>query len=357
MTEHRAYHDRDRGGRVVGRREAVRRLGVDGAVWKAADRRFPVRIPRSWFDRIRQADDPLGRQALPDASELVDDPGDLPDPVGEQAHRPVPWVVRKHDDRVLLLLTRRCHLYCRYCFRRDQHGGPEEPTPAELERAIDYARQSGAREVILSGGDPLMLRDERLLGVIDALRPAVPVVRIHTRAPITAPERVTPALLEGLRARTPIWVVVHVNHARELSEPVRAALVALVDAGVPVLNQAVLLRGVNDDASVLARLCEELVALRVFPYYLHHTDPAPGNAAFRVEIERGLAIWRELAGRVSGVALPRYMIDPPDGSGKIPVEEWVRRAGTARSTDSWGAPKPTAEERWPPAEPLAGTTT
>ena len=218
---------------------------------------------------------------------------------------------------MLLLLTKRCHVYCRYCFRRDHSPGEgEDPTPAEWDAMFTYARRSGAREAILSGGDPLAISDTRLMNAIDALRPEVPVIRIHTRAPITFPQRVTPHLVSSLRARAPVWVVVHANHSVELSQPVREALARLVDAGLPVLNQAVLLRGVNDSAEVLAELSESLVSLRVFPYYLHATDAAPGNAAFRVPLAEGKRIHEALRQRVSGIALPNFVIDPPDGSGK-----------------------------------------
>jgi lysine 2,3-aminomutase len=195
---------------------------------------------------------------------------------------------------------------------------------------LAYAAQSGAREAILSGGDPLAITDTRLFEAIDALRPAIPVIRVHTRAPITYPRRVTAALAEGLAARGPVWVLVHANHPAELTPDVERALGTLVDAGLPVLNQAVLLAGINDDPDVLAALSERLVALRVFPYYLHHTDAAEGNAAFRVDPERGLAIHRALRARTSGIGLPAYVVDLPDGSGKIPVEEWLARRAEGR---------------------------
>lgn len=301
----------------MGRAEALRRFPALVSAWDAAAARFPVRLPRAWVDAGHPA---LLRQALPSAEELVPDPGDLEDPVGDALRSPIPWVVHKHPDRVLLLLTKQCHLYCRYCFRRNHRPGEgEQPTEAEWAAMLDYAAGSGAREVILSGGDPLALPDRRLFAAIDHLRPHVPVIRVHSRSPITWPRRVTAELVAGLRARAPVWVVVHTNHPAELTEEVREALARLVDAGLPVLNQAVLLAGVNDDVDTLVTLCEELVALRVFPYYLHHPDPAPGNAHFRVSAERGLALHEALRGRVSGLALPAYVLDPADGSGKRPV--------------------------------------
>lgn len=312
---------------MVGPRELSARFPELGRELLAqADALFPVRVTRSWLARVRAADDPLGRQALPQPAELLPDAQDRPDPVGEGMRSPVPWVVQKHGDRALLLLTRRCHLYCRYCFRRAPHEA-EDPTEPELERALAWIAASGVRELILSGGDPLAVSDRRLFAVLDRVRPAIPVVRIHTRAPITSPGRVGAALVEGLRARAPVWIIVHCNHPDELSADVDAALARMVDAGLPVLNQAVLLAGVNDDAATLAALFEALVARRVFPYYLHHPDHAPGNAAFRLAPERGLALYREVAARVSGLALPRYVIDPPDGRGKLDVAEWVAAGG------------------------------
>jgi lysine 2,3-aminomutase len=187
---------------------------------------------------------------------------------------------------------------------------------------VEFVRHSGAREVILSGGDPLALSDRKLLEWVDALRRWVPVVRIHTRAPITQPSRVTPELVSALAQRNPTWIFVHANHPAELGQPVREAIARLVDAGLPVLNQAVLLRGVNDQVETLVDLCTALVQCRVKPYYLHQTDPVPGNAALRVEPSRGLALHRALAQRVSGLALPRYVVDLEDGSGKVDVADW-----------------------------------
>lgn len=308
------------GARVVGRPEWLAVRPDLEPVWHAADAAFPVRVTRSFAQRIDPSNprDPLALQVLPDPRELIEDQEDLDDPVGDAAMSPVPWVVRKHADRVLLLLTKRCHLYCRYCFRRNHRPGEaEDPTADELETALRYIEAAAPEEVILSGGDPLAVRDQRLFSVIDRVRAVSPVVRIHTRAPVTEPSRVTDALVRGLRERAPIWLIIHCNHVNELSTSVDEALARLVDAGVPVLNQAVLLRGVNDDADTLADLSQSLVRRRVFPYYLHHTDHARGNAYLRVSRERGAELYRQLQQRVSGISLPRYVVDPPSGTGKV----------------------------------------
>ena len=332
------YHDKSnqpRRGPVVGRREVLEVRPDLAEVWTGADAAFPVRLTRSWWERMDPSDpsDPLALtdahpgnsclQALPDPRELESHPGDLQDPVGDAACSPMPWVVHKYPSRVLLLVTKRCHLYCRYCFRRDHRPSErEDPTPEEWQAALAYARKSGASEVILSGGDPLAVRDRTLLDAIDRLRPEIPVIRIHTRAPITRPDRVTEALVQGLAERRPVWVVVHINHPRELNADVDAALARFVDAGLPVLNQSVLLRGVNDRVEVLQALFEALVERGIRPYYLHHPDRAAGNAHLRVSTQEGLVLHAELARRVSGVALPRYVIDPPEGSGKIDVDHY-----------------------------------
>jgi len=320
-------HSASAAGAVVGRPEVLERVPwADPQVWQRANARFPVRVPRGWLDAAdpTNPDDPLLRQAIPVAAELQPHPGDRPDPVGDRACSPVPWVVQKHPDRVLLLVTKRCHLYCRYCFRRDHDpGASQDPSAVELERALAWCERSGAQEAILSGGDPLALADPKLLAIGRRLRAQIPVLRVHTRAPITWPQRVSDRLAQGLAELGSTWVVVHCNHPRELTAPVRRALDTLVDAGVPLLNQAVLLRGVNDSTDVLTELSQALVRLRVLPYYLHHTDAVPGNAHLRVPAARGLALHRALASRVSGVALPAYVVDLPDGSGKMPVAQAV----------------------------------
>ena len=287
--------------------------------WKQADSQFPVRITRSWFDRIQNPHDPLGKQVFPQPAERkgVELQDGLQNPVGEQDKMPVPFVVRKHDNRLLLLVSRKCHLHCRYCFRRTLDD-LVEPTSDELDRAIDYVLQSGVEEVILSGGDPLFLPDDKLGAIIGRLS-TIPTLRIHTRAPITFPSRVRPKLFDALRQHPNVWVIIHCNHKQELSADVRRALQEIRLAHIPLLNQSVLLKGVNDDPHTLAELSRELVRMGIFPYYLHHTDKVVGAEDFYVTIEEGQRIVQKLETLVSGIALPKYVIDLPDGSGKIPV--------------------------------------
>lgn len=324
-----AYHDGEgASGRlspVVGRPEVLRHRPELTEAWPAADAAFPVRVTRSFWSRANLDDpnDPLLRQVLPDPAELLPDLDGLTDPVGDSACSPIPWVIHKYPRRILLLVTKRCHLYCRYCFRRThQPGEREDPSPDEWEAALRYVELHRPAEVILSGGDPLAVRDDHLLATLERVGAVSPVLRLHTRAPITRPDRVTEDLVRGLAAfaqRKGLWVLVHCNHPRELSDEVSAALARLVDAGVPVLNQAVLLRGVNDRAEVQVELCEALTRRRVFPYYLHLTDRVKGNAHFRVGADEARALYAEMRRALSGLALPRLVVDPPDGSGKRDV--------------------------------------
>ena len=289
--------------------------------WKKADAQFPIRITRSWYNRIQSPDDPLAKQVFPQSSEFVSSSTGLINPVGEQDKMPIPFVVQKHSNRLLLLVSRKCHLHCRYCFRRTLDD-LLEPTKEELDTAIDYILQSGVEEVILSGGDPLFLNDERLGGILERLK-SIPTLRIHTRAPITYPSRVQHKLISALHKHPNVWVIVHCNHPQELNEKVVEGLSLLKSSGIPLLNQSVLLRGVNDNVDTLAQLSRVLIRNGVFPYYLHHTDRVQGAEDFYVSAEEGLKITQELETLISGMALPKYIVDLPDGSGKIPVERWV----------------------------------
>lgn len=309
-------------------RVAARRLGVDPADWTAPAKAFPVRWPAGYLELAVSSDgEPIRRMGMPSASELVPDAGDLADPVGERTLSQHPFVVRKHRDRAILLVTSRCHFYCRFCFRRSfPDGGHRDPGARELTQAIAWiAAEPEIGEVILSGGDPLTLADaevERILAQLAAI-PHVRSLRLHTRAPVHFPERITPALARLLARGSPLWVVTHFNHAVELTTASRRALDRLRRAGLPLLNQSVLLAGVNDDPRLLRELCRELYGALVKPYYLHHPDRVPGSARFRVTIRRGLELVAGLRAGLPGAAVPEYVIDLPDGSGKVAVASLI----------------------------------
>jgi lysine 2,3-aminomutase len=266
--------------------------------------------------------DGVRRQFLPQAAELDVRPEELADPIGDDVHRPVPGLTHRYPDRVILHATQTCEVYCRFCFRRETVGDAGALAEAEFLRVLDYLRDHPqVWEVILTGGDPMVLSARRLGDMLARLSaiPSVQVIRFHTRIPVVAPEKVTDALVAALDVRPAVWVVVHTNHADEITEGAAEALRRLVRAGVPVLSQTVLLRGVNDDPDTLERLFRALIAHRVKPYYLHHPDLAKGTAHFRVPLARGQAIMAALRGRISGTALPTYVLDIPGGHGKVPV--------------------------------------
>lgn len=266
---------------------------------------------------------PMRRQALPTASEFAVADFEREDPLAEDAAQPVPGIVHRYPDRVLFLVTHECAFYCRYCTRRRIVGDKEAISTRMLDRAIDYVRATTTvRDVLLSGGDPLGVPDARLEYIIAALRRIehVEIIRIGTRMPVVMPQRITPALVEMLRRYHPIWLNTHFNHPFELApEATRAGLIRLVDAGIPVGNQTVLLRGINDCPVVIRKLMHELVKLRCRPYYLYNCDLAEGLSHFRTTTRRGLEIMESLVGHTSGFAIPTYVVDAPDGGGKIPL--------------------------------------
>lgn len=266
--------------------------------------------------------DGVRRQFVPDTAELDLRPEELADPIGDDVHRPVPGLTHRYPDRVILHATQTCEVYCRFCFRRETVGEAGALAEAEFARVLDYLRDHPqVWEVILTGGDPMVLSARRLADMLARLSaiPSVQVIRFHTRIPVVAPEKVTDALVAALEVRPAVWVVVHTNHADEITPDAAAALRRLVRAGVPVLSQTVLLAGVNDDPDTLERLFRTLIAHRVKPYYLHHPDLARGTAHFRLPLARGQAIMAALRGRISGTALPTYVLDIPGGHGKVPV--------------------------------------
>jgi lysine 2,3-aminomutase len=270
------------------------------------------------------ADDPLAAQFVPDARELMMQDSELPDPIGDDAFSPVRGIVHRHADRVLLKPVHVCAVYCRFCFRRDRLGanGEGHLSPAELERALDYIRaDANIWEVILTGGDPLMLSPRKLSQIIQALDAIehVKVIRIHTRIPVVSPARVDAAMVAALGARKAVYVVLHANHVREMTGAARAAVARLVSAGIPMLSQSVLLRGVNDNADALRDLLRCFVENRIKPYYLHHGDLARGTGHFRTTLAEGQSLMRSLRRDVSGMCLPHYVLDIPGGHGKVPV--------------------------------------
>lgn len=288
-------------------------------------RRFAVSITPAVLEAIAEAGQPDGiaRQYVPAVAELAQCDDERPDPIGDQHFSPLPGIVHRYPDRALLKPLHVCPVYCRFCFRREVVGpGSQALTEAELDAALGYIRDHPQIwEVILTGGDPLMLSPRRLGAIMDRLDGIdhVGVVRLHTRVPVADPERVDETAITALKRRTPVWVAIHVNHPDELTTAARRACAALADAGLPLLSQSVLLKGVNDDAAVLTRLFRALVALRIKPYYLHHPDLARGTGHFRPEIADGQALVAALRGRVSGLCQPTYVLDIPGGFGKVPI--------------------------------------
>ena len=270
-------------------------------------------------------DDPIARQFIPDPRELERQPQERDDPIGDDVHAPVEGIVHRYPDRVLLKLLHTCPVYCRFCFRRESvgEGGSNILSPAALAAALDYIR-GDARiwEVILTGGDPLSLSPRRLRAVMEQIGGIdhVKIVRVHTRVPVADPARIGQELIGVLKAcGKTVYVALHANHPRELTQAARAACARLVDAGIPMLSQSVLLRGVNDSVETLAALMRAFVEIRIKPYYLHHADLAPGTSHLRTTIEEGQALMRSLRGHVSGLCVPEYMLDIPGGFGKSPI--------------------------------------
>src|SRR6266436_2485850 len=270
-------------------------------------------------------DDPIARQFIPRAEELVAQPGESADPIGDHAHSPVAGIVHRYPDRVLFKLVHVCAVYCRFCFRREMVGPGKGTALSQgaYDNALAYIRaHSEIWEVILTGGDPLMLSPRRLaeimadIATIDHVR----IIRIHTRVPVADPARISGEMIAALKVEgATTWVALHANHARELTDKARTACAGIVDAGIPMVSQSVLLRGVNDNAEALEALMRAFVECRIKPYYLHHGDLAPGTAHLRTTLAHGQELMRRLRGRVSGLCQPDYVLDIPGGHGKSPV--------------------------------------
>ena len=307
-----------------------RRAGIE-----AVAARYALALTGDIAELIDATDpsDPIARQFIPDEAELERGPEEMSDPIGDGLHSPVKGIVHRYPDRVLLKPVHVCAAYCRFCFRREVVGSARALSRADLEAAIAYIRaHCEVWEVILTGGDPLVLSPRRLQKLMHALAEIehVKVIRVHTRLPVVEPSRVTAALVRVLKASgKATYVVLHTNHARELTPKARAACARLIDAGIPMLSQSVLLRGVNDDAAALGELMRALVECRIKPYYLHHGDLAPGTAHWRTSIGEGQALMRALHGRLSGLCQPTYVLDIPGGHGKSPIgPNYLARAGS-----------------------------
>jgi lysine 2,3-aminomutase len=327
------------------RLDDVRRVAAD----------FAVAITAGVAELIDIADsrDPIAGQFVPSAAELVTAPDERADPIGDERWSPVPGIVHRYPDRVLLKPILLCPVYCRFCFRREAVGKEEAVLdPQALERAYGYIRERPEIwEVIVTGGDPFLLAPRRIAEIVRALDavPHLGVIRFHTRIPVVDPDRVSPKLVSALTAQKAVYVVIHANHPRELTPPVRAAVLQLTRAGIPVLSQTVLLRGVNDDAAVLEALFRALVAMRVKPYYLHHADLARGTSRFRTGIEVGQQLVRSLRGRISGLCQPTYVLDIPGGYGKVPLAPGA--ATPNGKAEGWMIRDSTGAEHLYPADP------
>ena len=287
--------------------------------------RFIMGIPPYWAV-LMDPDDPtcpIRRQAVPTEDEYKLSPNDMIDPLGEDSHMPVPGLVHRYPDRVLLLVVEVCSMYCRFCTRSRVVGTTAGYSrPANIDTAIDYIRaHRKVRDVLISGGDPLTLSDDRLDEVLTKLKaiPHVEFVRIGTRNPVTLPYRVTESLCNVLKKHKPVWMSLHFNHPREVTEPVKRACGMLADAGVPLGSQTVLMRGINDRPAIMKKLFHELLKIRVRPYYIYQCDPVKGTAHFRTPVAAGLAVIEKLRGHTTGYAVPTFVVDGPGGGGKIPL--------------------------------------
>ncbi|MGL4309666.1 MAG: lysine-2,3-aminomutase-like protein [Paracoccaceae bacterium] len=283
---------------------------------------FRIRLSPAMRGAIANPDDPVARQFLPTAAERSIGPEELHDPIGDRTHEIAPGLTHRYPDRAILAVTQACEVYCRFCFRRETVGASGPLPETQLAQALDaIARTPAIREIILTGGDPFSLSSRRIADIVTRLAAIkhVEVLRVHTRVPVVAPDRITTALVDALNLHPAPWVVIHTNHAQELTPAALEALSRLNRAGIPLLSQTVLLRGVNDSADALETLFRALIRARVKPYYLHHCDLARGAGHFRTTIAEGQAIMAELKRRLSGTALPTYVLDIPGGHGKVPI--------------------------------------
>ncbi|MEE8432127.1 MAG: KamA family radical SAM protein [Candidatus Desulfatibia sp.] len=296
--------------------------------------RYPLRINPYYLSLIEKPHDPIWRQVMPDIAEINDQHG-WEDPLSENDHSPVSNLIHRYPDRVVLLVSSQCAVYCRYCMRKRKVGKSFSITAETIEAGIGYIRDHVAvRDVILSGGDPLLLDDNDLCHILENIRriPHVEIIRIHTRAPCTLPQRITRNLSQMMKAFHPLYINVHINHLDEITDQAALACNLLADAGIPLGCQTVLLKGVNDDPGVMKSLMQKLLTIRVKPYYLHHPDLVRGTQHFQTTPDVGLSIMGALRGHTSGLCFPHYVVDLPGGGGKIPLHaEYV----VEKRPDKW----------------------
>jgi len=307
---------------IVSAEQLQRYFHFDRTGLQTVTSRYPMRINPYYLSLIRAENDPIWRQAVPHVKEIQDDPFS-DDPLAEEAQAAVPNLVHRYPDRVLFLVSDRCAMFCRYCMRRRRVGGRRRISAETIARGLDYIRRHNAiRDVILSGGDPLLLEDDAIEPILRQLYAIehVEIIRIHTRVPCTLPQRVTRPLAEMIRRYHPVYISTHFNHPREITAVSAEACRILADAGIPLGCQSVLLKGVNDHADVLTDLFRKLLQIRVRPYYLHQADLVKGTGHFRTSIQAGLTILKTLRARLPSLALPAFMVDLPGGAGKVPLQ-------------------------------------
>ncbi len=312
-------------------KDLVERFGFDKDLADRLNKFFHIRINPYYLSLIRHPGDPIWLQCIPDAKELMDD-GLPEDPLMEDANSPVPSIVHRYPDRVLFLTTSQCSMYCRFCTRKRKVGDSTKINMKFIQDGIDYiAKHTEIRDVILSGGDPLTLTDVMVEKILKGLRqiPHIEMIRLGTKIPCVLPQRITPKLCKIIKKYHPIYVNTHFNHPWECTPEAKRACDMLADAGVPIGNQAVLMKGVNDDAEVMKELFRKLLTMRVRPYYLYQADITKGTDYFRTPVSKGLEIMDKLRGHTSGLAIPAYVIDAPGGGGKIPIlpQYVIGRAG------------------------------
>lgn len=311
----------------------TRRFGVDPRPLEEVVAKYPMRVPTYYLGLIKEVGDPIWKQAVPDLLEIQDSVC-IYDPLEEENQSPVPNLVHRYPDRVLFLISSECAMYCRFCTRKRKVGGENmRITNETISAGIDYiSHHPQIRDVIVSGGDPLLLADEKLDSILTRLRAIthVQIIRIGTRVPVVLPMRITLNLVRMLRKHHPLFINTHFNHPDEITEQSSKACARLADAGIPLGNQTVLMRDINDDPQVMKLLMQKLLAIRVRPYYIYQADLVQGTDHFRTSVEEGLEVIRALRGHTSGMAVPAFVIDAPGGGGKIPLlPEYLQALGSA----------------------------